>query len=455
MALEVAIEQRLHQLAIGDDPTAGLRSQGFPSPARAAAALGIAPETASDAEVAAALFTRSRTNPAGAAHPPHVILVVMESWGADLLRYQSERNDLLGHLAPHLARGLVWKRFVSSQNGTDGSLEALLVNSPLSPILAGTEGATPFEQGAVRPFKAAGYRTVFGLGWSGNWRSISRNYPHQGFDEVRDVTDVLAVVPDAPVGTWGVPDGALFRWALHRLQEADEKGEHLLLVLMTATNHSPHRVPPDYVVRPIDLGVFSGRILGERAVRPQLETYQYACDALGLFLDGLHQSGLADRTIVAATGDHTTRGFFEYPDARDLPWSNRVPLFVDAPPAYRAGAAPDLDRWAGHRDIFPTLAGLALSDARVFRSGQDLFSPAARLPRALARFETVLSDRGATPELGKPDALCWGADGELTVDPAAPCAAAVNAVAGEERAWIGLLDWEVRRQVIAARKREK
>lgn len=453
IALSVAVGERRSVVAIGDDPLAGLRKAGFKTPAAAAAVLGIAPADASDEQVAQALFTRSRRNPAAAARPPHVVLVVMESWGADLLRYHSARNDLLGRLAPHLSRGLVFRRFVSAQNGTDGSLEALLVNTPLTPLLASAEGSVAYEQAAVLPFKAAGYRTVFGMGWSSNWRSMGRTYPRQGFDEVADVEDVLSVVPDAPVGTWGVPDGALFQWALHRIREADARGERLLLVLMTATNHSPYALPLGYTPRPTDLSAFRGRALGERGVLIQLETYQYACDALGAFLDGLSEGGLADRTVVAATGDHNTREFFQYPDARDLPWRDRVPLFVQAPPAYLAGATADLDRWAGHRDVFPTLAGLALSEARVFRAGEDLLAPSSRPPRAVARFQTLLSDAGVVPALGAPATFCWGGDGELSAGPGDGCAAAVTPLAREERAHEALLDWEVRRQAIAARGR--
>ena len=452
IALQVAVSQRLDVVAIGDDPAVGLRKAGFKTPALAAAALGIAPAGAPDAEVAQALFTRSRRNPAAAARPPHVVLVVMESWGADLLRYHSATTDLLGRLAPHLARGLLFRRFVSSQNGTDGSLDALLANTPLTPLLSGPEGYTRFEQAAALPFKAAGYRTVFGMGWSGTWRSIAHTYPSQGFDEVRDVNDVLQVVPDAPVSTWGVPDGALFTWALHRIQEADARGEHLLLVLMTATNHSPLQVPPGYTPRPIDLAPFSGRALGEQGRLVQLQTYQYACDALGGFLDGLAERGLSGRTVVAATGDHNTREFFQYPDVRDLPWRDRVPFFIEAPPEYLGGAVPDLDRWAGHRDIFPTLAGLALSEASVFRAGEDLLVAPARTPRALVRFETVLSDQGVIPALGQSHVLCWGKDGELSADAAGSCAPELKPIGAEERAYQALLDWEVRRQVIAARR---
>jgi hypothetical protein len=450
MALVTALSERRLAQPMDGDPRGALRRGGFQTPAQAAALLGLAPAGASDDEVAAALFTRSRENPAAAARPPHVVLVVMESWGADALRYHSEKLDLLGRLAPHLGRGLLFRRFTSSQNGTDPSLEAVLVNSPVTPLLSGAAGLVPFEEAAARPFQAAGYHTVFAIGWSATWRGMARSFPSQGFDEVADVADVLSVVPDAPVGTWGAPDAALFRWAADRLARADARGERLLLVLMTATNHSPYAVPAGYAVRPLDLSALAGRELGDRrVVRPQLETYQYACDALGGFLDDVAARGLSPRTIVAATGDHNTRELFQYTRAEDLPWRDRVPFFLQVPAEYLAGRAPDLDRWAAHRDIFPTLEGLALSGARVFRSGEDLLSPPTRTPRALARFQTVLTDEGAIPQLGAPGVLCAGPGGALAPPaPGAACQERLEAMRREEQAYLGLLDWDIRRQAV-------
>jgi phosphoglycerol transferase MdoB-like AlkP superfamily enzyme len=223
---------------------------------------------------------------------------------------------------------------------------------------------------------------------------------------------------------------------------------------MTATNHSPYAVPPGYQVRPLDPSVFAGRALGEAAVGlKQLESYQYACDAVGELLDGLDAAGLSSRTIVAATGDHNTREFFQYPGTRDLPLRDRVPLFLAVPPAYLGGRAPDLERWAGHRDIFPTLSGLALSGARVFRSGEDLFVPPDRPPRALSRFDTLLSDAGVVPALEGRAVACWGGDGELSGQAVTPCRPSVEPIAREEKAYRSLLDWNVRRQALEAHRR--
>lgn len=450
IALLVAYSDRT-MVRIGKDPYEGLRRAGFQRPAQAAAVLGLAPETATDEEVARALFRRTPANPRVATHRPHVVVVIMESWGADLLRYHSDRNDILGRLAPHLDRGLVFQRFVASTNGTDGAFESILVNTPISPLTAGAQGYIKFEQASAVPFRQAGYRTVFAMGWSGNWRGMGRAMPNQGFDEVYDLAQVSAGVPHVPVGPRGVPDHGVLEFAMQRLHRADEQGEALFMVLVTSTNHSPHQPPPGYAARPVDVTVLGDRGLGDPArLRARLQTYQYMSDSLGGFLDAVEAKGLSPRTIVAAVGDHSTREFFKYSGTQDLPWRDRVNFFLKVPQEYLEGRTVDLDRWGGQRDIFPTLAGLVLSEASVYAIGEDLLAPPTRPARALARFQTVLSDAGVVPQLGTPGVLCWGPKGELSADPDAPCGPAMIALEREERATKALMDWEVRRQVVAA-----
>lgn len=450
-SLYVATKHR-SRFALGKDPLKGIHRLGFATPGEAAAALGLAPAGATDDAVASALETVTPENRIAAARPPHVILAIMESWGADLLAYHSTTNDLLGRLAPHLAKGTVFRRFLSVNNGTDPTLESLLVGTPITPLIDSQFGAVTYPQAAALPFRAAGYRTVFATGGSGGWRGFSRALPVQGFDEVRDMSDVLATVPGARVGPWGVFDHELFAWAAARLREADRKGERLLLVLLTTTNHPPHAVPPEYRIGPLDPTVFVGRALGDAALRrPILETYQYACDALGGFMDAVREAGLAERTIVAATGDHNTRSFFEYPDANDLARRDGVPLFLAVPAPYLAGRRPDPDRWGSHRDLFPTLYGLALSRARVFRTGQDLLAAPARPPRALVQYNRVFCDAGVfdhlEPETG-PESFWRWQGGALApcADPA--CRAPLAALAREERAYVALFDWMVRRSAL-------
>ena len=95
------------------------------------------------------------------------------------------------------------------------------------------------------------------------------------------------------------------------------------------------------------------------------------------------------------------------------------------------------------------------TEAEILRSGDDLLAPATRTPRALTRYTTVLAEAGVVPAPGATP-VCWS--GGSTPEPrGAPegCAEELKRLDREERAYTGLLDWNVRRQAIAARGRPR
>jgi hypothetical protein len=444
-ALFVAWQQR-NEAGIEGGLDAGLRRLGFASPLEAAAAMGI--RAGSEAELLDALYPPARPNPEAAARPPHVVLALMESWGAHLLEFHSARNDLMGRLAPHLSDGTLFRHFSQIQDGTNGTVEGLLLATPISPLTYAQYGYRVYDTSAALPFARRGYRTVFLTSGTGGWRNLRRVLPRQGFAEFYDEHDVLRAFPAAARHTWGVHDGPMFELASQLLVDADHKGQRLFLVILSTSNHPPHQVPPDYVLRPLDLAVIGGRVAAApELARAILATTQYASDALGGFLDRLDEVGLGGRTVVAATGDHNVRSFFAYPEARDLPRKVGVPLLLHVPAAYRGGRSFDPDRFASPRDLIPTLAGLSIPGERVFASGRDLLLPAPRA-RALSGFDLVLSADGVVAGLRQPRLFAWAEGGTLVPCETEACRAPLQRLEAEERAYVALLDWNIRRQAL-------
>jgi hypothetical protein len=444
-ALFVSWQQR-NEGAIAGDVSTRLRRAGFGSPLEAAAVLGI--RAATEGELLSALYPPAPPGPVRPARPPHVVIALMESWSADLLTRHSPANDLLGRLAPHVAHGSLFRHFAQIDGGTDGSLEGLLLSTPIRPLTYGQHGYRPYDTSAALPFARAGYRTVFVTGGTGGWRKLDRVLPRQGFAEFHDQHDIEAAFPGAPRHTWGVHDGPMFRYAAGLLLEADRTGRPLFLVLLTTSNHPPHEVPADYAVGPLDPAAMGPVAVEPELARAILRTTQYACDALGEFLDRVESAGLGERTLLAAFGDHNTRRFYEYPDTRTVDRQYGVPLLLHLPATLLAGRRADAERHASPRDLVPTLARLAIPGQPVFASGQDLLEPAAR-PRALSGYEVVMAAEGAVIGLDNPVLLARGPDGSLSPCQSGPCRAVLERLAAEERAYVALLDWNIRRQALA------
>jgi len=446
---------------ISADPHAGLRGFGFKTPQHAATALQLPPAAGEDALIAQ-LYARTPVNPALAARPPHVVFAMMESMGRHVLeRDDPATNDLLGRLRPHFAQDYVFRNFVSGQNGTHRTFESLLMNSPVTPLTQGRYGYHTFAGAAALPFQQAGYRTVFLTSGPSAWRNIADILKFQGFDEVHDQAHLRARYPEAPFNIRGAADQTTFRYARALLDEADAAGKPLFVFIFTTNNHPPHLVPEGYTPLPLSLAAYDARPpVDPQLARRILETYQYAADALGGFLDELKSSALADHTLLFASGDHSVRNFFTYTGYNELPLAFGVPAYFYFPAALRPGLRYDPARFGSHRDVFPTLYRHALSGACYLAVGNDLFADAgagafAPQPGAgMAIYYHVVAPDGAIARLGSetPLYLRWVDESKLRLEPIdGEPPPALKARAGRERAYVALLDWQTRVQALEHR----
>lgn len=447
-----ASKQRRDQILIGRNAGRNLAAYGFHSTDELARAVGAASGSARDLE--AAVFSRTPHSTFLEEHPPHVVFVLMEAWGAHPLEFDTPTNDLTGAMAGHLNQDFLFKNFFPAQPSTHATLEALLLNSPLTPLTRADHGFVTYSASAVRPFKAKGYRTIFVYGGSGAWRAIGRVMKRQYFDEVYDMADILARYPDAYHNGWGVFDEYLFHFAFDLLARADAFGDKVFLFLLTATNHPPHSVPDHYLPHPLDLSGMRRQFGSdsERA-RKMAQTYQYASDQLGRFIDGIEAASFGDRTVITATGAHNLQTLLRYQLPADSKDFYRVPGLFRIPLRYRPAFSPDFGRYAGHADIFPSLYHLALSDAVYPSFGRNLFAPAPAFDQfAVVGFDSMFSSEGALMPLtgASPVAFRWR-PGSTALERDTTASALLADQARRARARIALADWYTRYQVIHAR----
>ncbi|HLR30759.1 MAG TPA: LTA synthase family protein, partial [Paenalcaligenes sp.] len=459
-ALYLAHKER-RQDNIGDDPNIALQRAGFEHWQTAALECGL--DTDASKPTDGILFTVLPDHSAVAQHPPQIVFALMESWGSHLLDYDDpKRTDLLGRLRPWLyQKGVHFPHALASQNGTYSSLEALLLDTPISPLMQSSHGYKAYNTSRILPYKKQGYKTVFLTAGPRGWRQLDPTLLRQGFDEIHDAVSIKERYPQAETHTWGVDDEWMFQYAQELLETARANDEKIALFLLSVTNHPPHRVPSDYQPLSLDLeNIQSDAVSDQDTTRSILETYQYASDALGGFLNGLEESGLLAETVIAATGDHPNRSVFNYSDSSQLHLRHGVPVWFYIPEAYRNAHYDEISRqqWTSHQDIFPTLWAHTLSGAIVPSSaGRNLFDPSAdHTPTALTYNEELgqqslnnrglsISAAGAITHPLDPVFLKWS-EGHL--QPTDSPGAALLEQAQRTKACIALNDWRIRSQAL-------
>ena len=415
------------------DPLAGLKAVGFDSAEAAAAVLGLPHGT--DAEVQAALIAHDAL-PTGT-RKKNLLFFLMESWSAEPMLYQSPQFDVLGRMAPTLDRACHFSNFDSAQPGTHPTLEALLFASPITPLTLGDVGRKPIPWSIAKVARDAGYRTLFVSSVRAGWRSLDRVLPAQGFDEVIDANNLQQLYPEATQGLWGVWDEYIFRYLNKRLAEPSDKP--LFVFVLTSTNHPPYDLPADYPRVKRDMSLWKGETSSDTLL-PNLDSYHYAADQLGAFVQQMQQGPHKSDTLIAATGDHNVRSFGIYAEPARRRLIRQVPFVIwgDGLNCGQQQALP-----ASHRDMFSTLFPLVGIDGPYVNAGRNLLLPLKdasgpiNAPRTLFFTGETRNAQGAW-QLGNPRSFV------CTQNPP-PADCAFNQQDDlQERARYGLLDWNVR-----------
>ena len=312
-----------------------------------------------------------RIRPARAQRRLNVVLVSVESLGAEFLGRYGNPADITPNLDRLAAESLWFSRVYATGNRTVRGLEALSLALPPTPgqsIVRRPNNDTLFSLGSV--FEDKGYDVLFAYGGYGYFDNMNAFF---------DANDYRSIdrrgIPSSRIefeNVWGVADEHLFDQVLAEIDagRAVHPGRPVFAHVMTTSNHRPYTYPPGR----IDIPSGTGR---EGAVK-------YSDYALGRFLAQARERPWFDDTVFVITADHgaNARGTTRIPVDK-----YRIPLFVYAP---KHVAPRRVDRLMSQIDIAPTLLGLLDFDYYSKFFGRDvLHAPPASDRAFVANYQTL------------------------------------------------------------------
>lgn len=305
-------------------------------------------------------------------HPPHVVFFMMESMSAYNLEFDSDSTQLYGNLKKHIQEDFLFTNFLSIANGTINTLEGILINTPVTPLAQSQYCNTNYISSVAKTYKDKGYETIFITGGNHTWRNINHFIPNQNFDYLESRKEIEKAIPNVKSCNWGVYDEYLFDYVYLKLSQAKKP---LMIFVQTTTNHTPFELPKEYQKKPVHITqkIRQRKLLVEENIAlKNLTSLQYANNCLGNFMTQLKTSPIKDKTIIAASGDHNNLMLFDF---KEEMWNSRcgVPCYYYIPKQYVQNKTPDFKRWSSHRDIYPTLIDLSLSEAKYFKGGHSMF----------------------------------------------------------------------------------
>jgi phosphoglycerol transferase MdoB-like AlkP superfamily enzyme len=402
-----------------------------------------------DADLSLFEGTTRPVPPAAREIPPHVVFLIMESMGEHLLNFDGEGRDLFGELRKHWEEDYVFRRFTAEGTGTLDSFTRLLLSSPTDSISQSPLQTFDFKSNALKPYLAGGYKAVFVTSGSGSWRNLSNFLPAQGISEFIEQNALQRLFPEAQSTAWGIPDEYMFKFIENRLNEAEEKGERLLILALSTTFHPPYVYPNDFAPSAIHITEAEQKRLSklagsEKGIINVFNTLRYVNNSFGNFLTDIKRSSLMDHTVIAVTGDHNIRGI-GYPDPSEVLLAAAVPFYLYIPDEYREFAHFDPMTPAGHKDIWTTLYNITLADTRYYSLGCDLLAEDKDKPFCFGYFPGIVFDSAGAYMYGNNDFREW--TGDITLS-------APRQTTEEERKRFGrygliekLLSWQLYKQI--------
>jgi phosphoglycerol transferase MdoB-like AlkP superfamily enzyme len=305
---------------------------------------------------------------------PNIIFILMESFGGDLIKYNSAKFNVLGGLKKHFDEDIIFYNFISEGSITIEAIEALFLNVVIRPnvsmfISQSKLAHRKYPFSSIFPYKKNGYKTIFMYGDNISWRNVGAFASNLGFDEVLNEGGSFSF--GSPRGVWGIYDECLFDSIFDSLSK--ENGRKFIFAL-TTTNHAPYSLPNNYKKLPLEIPTsLRDKILDIDDANKRFATYQYVNEMLSRLIDKIKKSKYSDNTIIAVTGDHNFNAY----QINSFLDKIRVPFYLYIPKSLKPQNI-DTSVFGSHLDIMPTLYNLSLSNESYISEGINLFSSKAK-----------------------------------------------------------------------------
>jgi phosphoglycerol transferase MdoB-like AlkP superfamily enzyme len=305
-------------------------------------------------------------------NPPNVVFILMESLSRHLFDLHSNNCNLLDKLDEQLPYCYTFENTLSSRNLTIHSLENILTGTPYTPISQSPYSNIPLSTGIIRPFKEANYTSHFIYGGLYGWRNIGSYLKTQGFENIITQKELETKYKNPFKFTWGIHDEYLYN-ETYKILESGTKPQFIFI--LTISNHTPYKLPDNFIAKPIHFpdSLYDKMRMDKEIVDQSLKAFQYANRQLGLFIEKIRNSSLGENTIIVITGDHNLHRGFKYSKNEEF-LAHSVPLIFYIPKKYQPTKKINLNNFGSHKDIFPSIYNLSLSNAKYFNTGENLFN---------------------------------------------------------------------------------
>ncbi|CAN5410978.1 alkaline phosphatase family protein [soil metagenome] len=288
---------------------------------------------------------------------PNVVLVVLESWSADLVKSCGGYDSITPHFEELIHDGVLFTNCYASGSLSDQGMAAVFSSFPAQPK---TSVITQPNKYIHIPclnssFENTGYSTSFMFGGQLSYGNIRSYMYYNRFDKIIEGKDFDGSIPQ---GSLGIADQYLFN---RQLKELNKEKEPFFAAMFTLSTHGPFDFPMKEVLH-----------WGEKE-KPYINSVYYSDGCIHDFIESAKKTSWYKNTLFIFVSDHSHNSpknwAFNQPEYRHIP----LLFYGDViKPEFRG---MKYDSVASQTDLASTLLHQLDLDASKFIYSKNLFNP--------------------------------------------------------------------------------
>ncbi|HEU4717962.1 MAG TPA: LTA synthase family protein, partial [Bacteroidia bacterium] len=288
---------------------------------------------------------------------PNVVLVVLESWSADLVKSCGGYDSITPEFEKLASQGILFTNCYASGSLSDQGMAAVFSAFPAQPKTSVITQPTKYVHLPCinNSFRQAGYKTSFMFGGQLSYGNIRAYMYYNNFDRIIEGKDFD---PSVPQGRLGAADQYLFS---RQLQELSKEQQPFFAAMFTLSTHGPFDFPMEEKLH-----------WGDKE-KPYINSVLYADGCIGNFISEAKKYPWYSNTLFIFVSDHSHNSPKNW--AFNDPRYRHIPLLFYGDvikPEYRG---MKYDSVASQTDLASTLLHQLDMDASAFRYSKNLFNP--------------------------------------------------------------------------------
>ncbi len=304
--------------------------------------------------------TSEKTVPVLNTTRPNIVLIVVESFTAELIESLGGENGVAPNMTQLSQDGLLFTNIYAAAGRTDKGLIATLSAFPGQAIRSIMKQNDKQEKlpGIAQEFQSAGYNTSFYYGGESEFFNMKSYILSHGYNRL---IDQYSFDKKDMNSKWGTYDHMVFR---KNIADLDTEKQPFFSTILTLTNHEPFELPG------------TPRFKGENVENKFRSTFFYTDSCVGAYINEAKKKEWYKNTLFVILADHSHRlpgNITEYDPKR-----YHIPLLFYGDVLKPEFKGKRIEKFGNQTDLAATLLSQLNINPSRYTWSKDLLNPGTK-----------------------------------------------------------------------------